>query len=72
MSPQNRIILFAVLALVALASMCVEAFILQELPLYRAERNLETAAFERALRSNSMAFNNKRNNFHQQFFVSFY
>ena len=64
----NRLLLLALLVLLALASLCVEGFIIQELPLYRSERNLEEKAFERALRSRSFG---TYQGFHEPYFVSY-
>ena len=64
----SRLLLLALLVLLALASLCVNGFIIQELPLYRQERNLEEKAFERALRSRS--YGGSFQGFHEPYFVS--
>uniref|UniRef100_A0AC34QDV0 Uncharacterized protein n=1 Tax=Panagrolaimus sp. JU765 TaxID=591449 RepID=A0AC34QDV0_9BILA len=51
MSSVNRLLFVALLVFLVLANLCVESFVLQELPLYRTERNLEDDSFGRALRS---------------------
>uniref|UniRef100_A0A7E4ZQV3 Uncharacterized protein n=1 Tax=Panagrellus redivivus TaxID=6233 RepID=A0A7E4ZQV3_PANRE len=75
MPVSSTVLLRLLVQLVVLAALCIlvaDAFILQELPLYRPNRNYDTDAFDRAVRGSSLRlFGHRAPQFYHQYARNF-